>query len=799
MSIIEDLTYDTEVTTPSQDNQKTYKVYPLKTYNASAAFIQNGYEEYTLEELTQRLMTQDRGYHVRIHNGEMYNLFGDLDNYLGGFPKFLGLFLGFLQERYSVVVLPEQVSYTQNKSKEGSYHYSIPSVHCSCEQLKNIHSQFINENRSEFVVDKHNAVDTTVYSEHWFRLPMQSKESVPGTCHDIVVGCMSDFIPEYIPVNSLMLTCPPTVTPMVIQPRVHIQRSHDDQLKMLRKFIDECYKKSRMDDYNEWIHAGMAMYSAYSDAGFELFDYFSSKSSKYDGTDATRLKYQSFQNNSGSGYTVSTLFYNAKKDNPTRYKEIISDSIPKFTEHLYAKKIFELAGDRFIYLIEDSQFVLYSYIGSRWIKRDESRLRKYMSEDLSDYYESMYTEMYKGTPLYNICMKNIEDLQNSRHKKGIAFTYREHGLRDDIKFDNNIYLLGFNNGVYDLETCEFRGYQYSDYVTMTTGYDYIIPTQSEITKVQSMIDITMPVLAERNLYMQIMCSALVGKTMERFFVWTGDGANGKGALDDLYLNAFGDYGIVANNAILSETNKMGACPEKANMHKKRLIVFREPSEKARIQNSILKDLTGSLKFTCRGLYEGGYTEKDMYGTIILETNKKPLLAESPTHAEDRRIIDIPFRATFTTYADRVDHSRYIYAADHELKSARFHVKHRCAMMKIMMDYYRTFSQNNFVLDIPKHIEQRTSDYLAESCDVLQWFTEVYSLSEDPNEVLKTKHVHSSFINSAFFRRLTKADQNRYTKYGYFADYLSRIPLLRNFCNVTSSNVKIIKGYTLNAL
>ena len=39
-------------------------------------------------------------------------------------------------------------------------------------------------------------------------------------------------------------------------------------------------------------------------------------------------------------------------------------------------------------------------------------------------------------------------------------------------FDNNPFLLGFNNGVYDLMHGEFRSYKYNDYITLSTGYDY---------------------------------------------------------------------------------------------------------------------------------------------------------------------------------------------------------------------------------------------------------------------------------------------------------------------------------------
>lgn len=66
------------------------------------------------------------------------------------------------------------------------------------------------------------------------------------------------------------------------------------------------------ESYDTWYKVGMALYSTLGDAGFGLWNYWSSKSSKYDGVEACQKKWDSFGKR-GVEVTAGTIFHLAKE------------------------------------------------------------------------------------------------------------------------------------------------------------------------------------------------------------------------------------------------------------------------------------------------------------------------------------------------------------------------------------------------------------------------------------------------------------------------------------------------------
>lgn len=180
-----------------------FKIYSIKSYAAAnKKFIDTGGEEYKLEKVIMLLESTDKCYHERIDPTKTYKFFGDCDNCTGDINQFMTILINFLKISYNINVVADDIMYTENKSKQGSFHYVIPKLHGTCAKIKEIHLNLLKKYPQEFIHDgdnkQHKVIDTTIYSKHWFRYPNQSKEGNTKTKHKIIKGTMIDFIFEHI-------------------------------------------------------------------------------------------------------------------------------------------------------------------------------------------------------------------------------------------------------------------------------------------------------------------------------------------------------------------------------------------------------------------------------------------------------------------------------------------------------------------------------------------------------------------------------------------------------------------------
>ncbi len=106
------------------------------------------------------------------------------------------------------------------------------------------------------------------------------------------------------------------------------------------------------------------------------------------------------------------------------------------------------------------------------------------------------------------------------------------------QLDKNQHLLGFTNGVLDLKTGEFRSGCYTDYISMTTGYDYVEYSDAELAPLESYLCNVWPDTKCRDKTLKQMATFLTIKKQKHVNVWIG----GSGIeIANLLCQSMGEY------------------------------------------------------------------------------------------------------------------------------------------------------------------------------------------------------------------------------------------------------------------
>ena len=343
---------------------------------------------------------------------------------------------------------------------------------------------------------------------------------------------------------------------------------------------------------------------------------------------------------------------------------------------------------------------------------------------------------------------------------------------NDLQFDSNRNLFGCKNGVFDIEADLFRPYKFDDFVTMNCGFDFEELrdgkrmrelTEDDVNKFEDIEKILKQVFPDkdvRNLVMKIYGSGISGKCIEKFFVFNGQGGNGKGLLDEFLRCCLGDYFYEADITLLTTKKKGGNGPnqELADIDKKRFLLYKEPGQFVQIENSNMKDQTGGGVIKGRALYSSK-TMVELHNTTVMECNQKPKLGETPTTGDARRICDILFESTFTTSEVDVDEENNIYLANPLLKEDIWKNDHKVYFLNLLFQSVVELKQIKYIMDvfIPNSVKERSNLYLLGCYDIHSMFVELYEPA-DSSHFVSLKDIAFNIKNSTDFHGLNKVKQ-----------------------------------------
>jgi P4 family phage/plasmid primase-like protien len=417
----------------------------------------------------------------------------------------------------------------------------------------------------------------------------------------------------------------------------------EDELIFIKKLVNECLSTSRADNYTDWINLGWVL----RNIDYRLLETwvdFSKISSVYIEGECQLLWDKMRKDNMGIG----TLRWWAKQDNLTKYNEVVNKSIIRLIDEALGSDgshfdiacvVYAIFKDEFKAITKDNWYK-YDREKHKWVRaREGLELRKILSVDICKKFmeRSLHYAEHCEDPIMKTineekskkCINIAKQLKNASFKDSIMKECRTLFIDDKFEelLDSRSHLIGFENGVYDLKLHIFRDGMPDDYILLSTKNNYI-KYNSELFEIGEINDFFAKIFTNKNLrnYVMDVLSCIIDGSIsqERFYIFTGQGSNGKSKLLDLIQKAIGEYYCILPIALLTQKRAASnaAQSELERTKGRRFAVMQEPSENERLNIGLMKELSGQDRILVRTLFKEPYEFKPQF-KMILTCNELP--------------------------------------------------------------------------------------------------------------------------------------------------------------------------------
>lgn len=533
----------------------------------------------------------------------------------------------------------------------------------------------------------------------------------------------------------------------------------DSDLEFASELVDYL-STSRIDNYESWSRLGWCLHHIHNadDTLLQKFIQISQKSSKYSDIESEesceKLWKDAYRDSSRSKLQIGSLCQWVKEDNPLLFKQaqqkqlrgLIEECCNRYMPYvpsekddkgkLIEKKSKPVAWDSVAYYLVEvlrkkyhDELVCSSFTNKIWWEFKNHRwtdntigLRNVLSVDVYELFEHFATEQSKQLELIDPSdpkRSNYERLRNAA--RGIAQNCRNTGSKDKtIKeaaerfywgyraqdklheqpfeqiLDQDLYLIGMENGVYDLINAQFRQGHSEDYISRNTGNCWYEPKDGwndpVVKDILQFVSQVLPDKSVREYVLTLFASFCDGKIQERFHIFVGCGGNGKSKLIDLFTNALGQSGdgggYCGNLPVTALTGKRpgsnAATPEFERLKGMRFVVVQEPDQKESMQVGRLKELTGGDTIQARALHKEPIEYKPQFG-MVMASNVLPTVPGDDGGVW-RRMRVVRFNSKFKENPDPNDMNEFPI----DLNLTEKLEKWAPAFFWILMKYYQVF-------------------------------------------------------------------------------------------------------------
>ncbi|HRR32386.1 MAG TPA: phage/plasmid primase, P4 family [Candidatus Sumerlaeia bacterium] len=304
-----------------------------------------------------------------------------------------------------------------------------------------------------------------------------------------------------------------------------------------------------------------------------------------------------------------------------------------------AKRFVFMYGDIFRYCKIWSKWLIYN--GQRWqidrkdvvieyIKKSLYAFDEYTSHSAASDKWKAEVKRYVGGKLRKAPIQSIEFM--ARVFAPIAI--------EPEAFDKNPWLLNVQNGTVDLKTGKLMAHDRSHYITQICPVKY--NPNADCPKWREFLNLITGENDDLTKFLKRVCGyCLTGDVGEQklFYLW-GTGANGKSTFLKVIQTILGDYAVKTSDELFVMKQPGTHQTEKMSLKGKRMAVAIEQPCERRLNESLIKEMTGGDTITGRKMYQDESSFEPTHKIFIAANHK--IVIHDTTLGFWRRICLIPF-------------------------------------------------------------------------------------------------------------------------------------------------------------
>jgi phage/plasmid-associated DNA primase len=437
----------------------------------------------------------------------------------------------------------------------------------------------------------------------------------------------------------------------------------------------------------------------------------------------------------------------------------------EFNDDSIAKLFYLQYPTKLIYDLDNKKWYSINQYGIYKNENNELQTaRLLIATQLKDFISDTYWKEYKKSSvekqliMAKVFSKLIKFICTEKNKTNIIDAMKKYYGKENIysSMDNvNKYVIGFTNGVWDLQNKCFRNAKPEELVSTTTGYDYKKADLVYIKKLNKILIDIFPVKIERTYVLKTLSLGLLGANiLEEFYIWmaTNDnnqGANGKSLLEALIDSTFGDYCKTMDVDFLTTSNHAVSAnaPNEilASLKNARIVFINEIGKNTTLNDKKLKMLTGRDKVSCRALHSHIFEYYPKYSLFAL-TNFD-LKINGADKALARRPKKHLFRNQFVDKPTLSFHRQINRNLKEEFMN---NIAYRTALFEILVDHYNMFpvDENNEiigVIDVPKSVTDATSKFLNNNNAIKEFINNKLDITKNDKDIISSSELYKIFV------------------------------------------------------